>query len=129
MTDNVAHPHHYAGTVPGIECIEVVQHFNFNRGNVIKYVWRAGAKGDGAKEIEDLKKARQYLDFEIARLQATPKSGSRIVAVDLSGYRPDGSVIPCPVCRGCCLAHFGKHSEALFSCRDESHRISSDRNA
>lgn len=63
--DNVAHPSHYADTVPGIECIDVVQHFNFNRGNVIKYVWRAGAKGD---EVEDLRKARQYLDFEIARL-------------------------------------------------------------
>lgn len=64
-SDVVTHPSHYVGPVPGIECIEVTQHFNFNRGNVIKYVWRAGAKGD---EIEDLRKARQYLDFEIDRL-------------------------------------------------------------
>ena len=63
--DPVEHPDHYAETVPGIECIDVVQHFNFNRGNVIKYVWRAGSKGD---EVEDLRKARKYLDFEIARM-------------------------------------------------------------
>ena len=35
---------------------------NFNLGNVVKYVSRAGRKGDA---LEDLRKARQYLDFEI----------------------------------------------------------------
>ena len=65
--DSVSHPSHY-NQVPGIECIAVVQHFNFNRGNVIKYVWRAGAKGD---ELEDLCKARKYLDFEIERVRAS----------------------------------------------------------
>lgn len=39
---------------------------NFNLGNVIKYISRAGRKDD---IIEDLKKARQYLDFEITRLE------------------------------------------------------------
>lgn len=63
--DAVHNPPHYK-QVPGIECIEVTQHFNFNRGNAIKYLWRAGAKGD---EVEDLKKAREYIDFEIARLE------------------------------------------------------------
>ena len=66
MTE-ISQPVHYADVVPGIECIDVVQWFNFNRGNVIKYVWRADHK-DGA--LADLKKARQYLDFEIARLEA-----------------------------------------------------------
>jgi hypothetical protein len=64
--DNVKHPAHYADTVPGIECIQVTQHFNFNRGNAIKYIWRAGHKND---EIEDLKKAIQYLEFEIKRIE------------------------------------------------------------
>lgn len=64
--DPVSHPTHYRSKVPGIECIEVVQHFNFNQGNVIKYVWRAGDKGN---IVEDLKKARQYLDFEIERIE------------------------------------------------------------
>ena len=68
MSDNVKHPSHYADTVPGIECIQVTQHFNFNRGNAIKYIWRAGEK-DKSKEIEELKKAIQYLEFEIARIE------------------------------------------------------------
>lgn len=65
--DMVNHPPHYADTVPGVECIDVARHFNFNRGNAIKYVWRAGAKGD---EVEDLRKAVWYLNDEIARLEA-----------------------------------------------------------
>lgn len=65
MEDKVKHPKHYKDVVPGIECIEVTQHFNFNRGNAIKYIWRAGFKEN---EIEDLKKAIQYLEFEINRL-------------------------------------------------------------
>lgn len=38
---------------------------NFNLGNVVKYVARAGRKGD---KIEDLQKARDYIDFEIEAL-------------------------------------------------------------
>jgi hypothetical protein len=38
---------------------------NFNLGNAVKYIWRAGDKGN---LIEDLKKARWYLDREIIRL-------------------------------------------------------------
>jgi len=48
-----------------LACLQVVQHMNFNRGNAVKYLWRAGAKGN---EIEDLQKARQYVQFELARL-------------------------------------------------------------
>lgn len=54
MTDPVNHPKHYNNHPSGIECIDVVRHMNFNRGNSIKYIWRAGDKGN---EIEDLKKA------------------------------------------------------------------------
>lgn len=38
---------------------------NFNLGNVIKYIARAGRKTDNP--LEDLLKARQYIDFEIER--------------------------------------------------------------
>ena len=67
--DAVARPDHY-NWHPAIECIRVTQEFNFNLGNVVKYVWRAGRKSTSA--IEDLRKARQYLDFEIARLGDAP---------------------------------------------------------
>lgn len=45
---------------------------NFNRGSVLKYVWRAGKK-PGAVELVDLMKARECLDREIIRLEARDK--------------------------------------------------------
>ena len=59
-------PPHYKQHPSGIECITITEHFNFNLGNTIKYVWRAGLKSESA--IEDLKKAAWYLAREIERL-------------------------------------------------------------
>ena len=56
----IDHPQHY-NKLP-IECIDVVQYFNFCMGNAIKYIWRADFKGNA---LEDLKKARWYIDREI----------------------------------------------------------------
>lgn len=42
---------------------------NFNRGNIIKYVSRAGSKNK-YEEIVDLKKAKDYIEYEIARLES-----------------------------------------------------------
>lgn len=63
---------HYK-TVPGIEAIDVIEarRMNFARGNALKYIWRAGLKDD---ELADLKKARWYLDREIARLEGGESS-------------------------------------------------------
>jgi len=63
--DNVNHPSHYKNHPSGIECIEVTQHMNFNLGNAVKYIWRAGEKG---KLVEDLEKAIWYLKQEIKRV-------------------------------------------------------------
>lgn len=65
--DAVNHPSHYTRVVPGVECIQVTEHFGFLRGNAIKYLWRAGAKGD---PVQDLRKARWYIDREIANAEA-----------------------------------------------------------
>jgi len=62
----VHHPTHYAAHPSGLECIEVVRHMNFNLGNVIKYIWRAGLK-DGVVSTQDLEKAAWYLNDEIDR--------------------------------------------------------------
>lgn len=62
--DPVNQPAHYRRHASGIECIQVTEHMNFCMGNAMKYLWRCGEKGD---PIEDLKKARWYLDREIAR--------------------------------------------------------------
>jgi len=64
--DTVNHPKHYNSHPSGIECITVVRHMNFNRGNAIKYLWRAG---DKENELEDLKKAAWYIADEIKRLK------------------------------------------------------------
>jgi hypothetical protein len=68
MTDPVNHPPHYTQHPSGVECIQITEHFNFCLGNVIKYVWRAGLKRK-SRRLEDLKKARFYLDREIEREQ------------------------------------------------------------
>lgn len=62
--DVVNHPPHYTSHPSGVECIEIVEHLNFCVGNAIKYLWRAGLKGD---DIQDLEKARWYVDREIKR--------------------------------------------------------------
>jgi hypothetical protein len=62
--DPVNHPAHYNRHPSGVECIQITEHFNFCLGNAIKYVWRAGLKSDA---VEDLRKARWYIDREIER--------------------------------------------------------------
>lgn len=64
----VNHPTHYNNHPSGVECIDVVECMNFNRGNAVKYIWRAGDKSPDT-EITDLEKARWYIDREITRLQ------------------------------------------------------------
>lgn len=66
MGEAVNHPKHYNEHPSGIECIEIVRHMNFNLGNVVKYIWRAGLK-DEQPTIQDLMKAAWYLNDEIDR--------------------------------------------------------------
>ena len=62
--DVVNQPPHYTEHPSGIECIQVTEHMGFNLGNAIKYIWRCDLKKDA---IEDLKKAKWYIDREINR--------------------------------------------------------------
>lgn len=66
---NVQHPKHYNQHPSGIECITIVRWLNFNLGNAVKYIWRAGLKSNNA--IEDLEKAIFYINDEIARIRET----------------------------------------------------------
>lgn len=65
--DLVKHPKHYTQHPSGVECITITEHYNFCLGNAIKYLWRAGLKGD---PLEDLRKARWYIDREIIKYEA-----------------------------------------------------------
>jgi hypothetical protein len=62
----VNHPAHY--TRGGVEVIDAIEawELGFRLGNAVKYIARAGHKGDA---LEDLKKGRWYLDREIAALE------------------------------------------------------------
>ena len=69
--DEVNRPSHYMGE--GIEAIDVIEALGlgYHRGNVVKYVLRAGKKEQEA-EIRDLSKAVWYLHREIQRLKNNP---------------------------------------------------------
>lgn len=70
-SDPVNHPFHYtsspakcSGCGKAIECIDVTQHMGFCVGNAVKYLWRCDLK---ASPLEDLEKAKKYIEFEIER--------------------------------------------------------------
>jgi hypothetical protein len=67
MPETVDHPPHYGGADNPYECIRVIEAWGlgFCLGNAVKYIARAGKKGDA---VEDLRKARWYIDREIQRL-------------------------------------------------------------
>ena len=66
--DSIHKPKHYTEHPSGIECIQVTEHMGFNLGNAIKYIWRCDLKLDA---IEDLKKAKWYIDREISKRERT----------------------------------------------------------
>ncbi len=65
--DAVDHPTHYTTHPSGVECIAIVEHMTFNVGSAVKYLWRLRKKDD---VIQELGKARWYIDREIERLRA-----------------------------------------------------------
>ena len=72
--DPVHHPSHY--TYGNIECIDFIldKNLDFCLGNAIKYIVRSGRKLSASKsvmgkQIEDLEKAKQYIEFEIEHLK------------------------------------------------------------
>jgi hypothetical protein len=78
MNDKVNHPSHYTWLKQqcGIEVIDITRHMDFDLGNVIKYVLRAGHKQEQGyygieKQIEDLQKAKWYLEDKINMLEET----------------------------------------------------------
>lgn len=79
--DPVNHPKHYTDHPSGIECIQVTEHMGFNLGNATKYIWRCDLKLDA---IEDLKKARWYIDREIAKRELAAATKLKV----------DGSIDP-----------------------------------
>jgi Protein of unknwon function (DUF3310) len=67
VADLINSPPHYKAA--GIEVIDVIEAFdlNFRLGNVVKYILRHARKGS---PLDDLRKARVYLEREIAKLES-----------------------------------------------------------
>ncbi len=66
IQDDAINPTHYTEHPSGVDAITITRHMNFNLGNAFKYIWRAGLKG---KAIQDLEKAKWYLEDEIKRIK------------------------------------------------------------
>lgn len=66
VTNRVNNPLHYNRHPSEIECIDITEHMSFCLGNAVKYIWRCDYK-DSA--IEDLQKAKWYIEREIKRRQ------------------------------------------------------------
>jgi len=104
VKEQVDHPSHYQSAC-GLEAIDVIEAFNlgFVLGNAVKYILRAGKKG---RYVDDIKKAKWYLDRAIANAEngmngitkqfvveskVAPKyvPTVEVPTVDLNGVKPD----------------------------------------
>lgn len=87
---DAVNPSHYKdGWSDGAELISITENLNFNRGNAVKYIARAGKKNPDA-EVEDLEKALWYLSRELKRVKA--KAGIETVTVPIREYARGGPV-------------------------------------
>lgn len=77
--DNVKNPKHYYHP-SGVQVIDITRYESFLRGNIIKYVMRAPYKGH---ELEDLRKAHEYLSWEIERVERGIETDKFSIPVDL----------------------------------------------
>lgn len=68
--ETVRNPSHYGGADDPYEAIKVIEAWDlgFNLGNAVKYVRRFGSKPD-VDSLDDLRKARWYLDREISKME------------------------------------------------------------
>jgi translation initiation factor 2B subunit (eIF-2B alpha/beta/delta family) len=86
MNETVNHPSHYGGGDNPYEAIKVIEawELGFCLGNSVKYIARAGKKkvtesaDPRASEIEDLKKARWYIERRIQQLEAAASPQYRV---------------------------------------------------
>jgi len=83
--EEVEHPSHYQAPNGALEVMDVITAWDLNyaRGNIIKYILRAGRKGAGLdSEIMDIEKAITYLRFEHKGLLARKRKADKAVEED-----------------------------------------------
>lgn len=94
--DLINHPPHYTSHKSGVECIQVTEHMSFCLGNALKYIWRADEKGNA---LDDLRKARWYIDRELARREGAAEPA--VAEADPELYGPG---VVAGLCAGCSRA-------------------------
>jgi hypothetical protein len=70
MADLINHPPHYPAVL-GVDCRDIIHELglSYSLGCAFSYIWRAGRK-EGNTMLQDLKKARNHLDYYIQRLES-----------------------------------------------------------
>jgi hypothetical protein len=71
--DEINKAKHYNLHPSGVECIEIIEHFEFNIGQVVKYAWRAGLK-DSESKLKDLQKCLYYAKRAVEKEEKRIKS-------------------------------------------------------
>ena len=92
MSDSVVSPSHY--NQGAVECIDAIWETGNGRGycigNAVKYLWRAGLKGE---ELEDVEKASFYLRYLLSKLapekHADPRGAAEPATVGRVGWKPE----------------------------------------
>ena len=128
--EQVAHPDHYQVEDKTYEAYKVIQAWeaNFNIGSALKYLARYQKKWN---PVEDLQKAKQYIDFEIDRL--TNKNHVSILCQKpiLNPSLPQkGKVITSDLCKecgdyeweydkGCCCSTSGDCCDDKYQCMND----------
>ena len=81
VPEDKTRPSHYGGADNPYEAIKVIEAWGlgFCLGNAVKYISRAGKK-EGESELDDLKKARWYIDRHIEQLQKSAAHNDKEVA-------------------------------------------------
>lgn len=83
--DPVNHPSHYT-SYKGLEVIQLTEQMNFNKGNAVKYISRAGLK-DPDTEVQDLEKAKWYIQREIDRISIAPTAAQEILDANIRAFK------------------------------------------
>lgn len=111
--NNPINPEHYNRLSPEPKDVIHSWGLNFNLGNAVKYIARAGHKGDAA---EDLRKAQQYLQFEIDALEAESKH--------LCNSCKYGCIAGCPATEEDIAFGNGRGGDNVVSCKKYKEDIS-----
>lgn len=97
--ERVSHPSHYTWLkkLCGVEVIDITRHMDFDLGNAVKYLLRAGRKSeegytDKRKMVEDLRKAIFYIKDEIKLIEGYEHKNDMATHINRAATKTDSPV-------------------------------------